>query len=257
MNVSKFYNEEFDENARLSGTDNRHKVELYRKRFMYSKLIERVNPKKIIQISCGTGIHTHWLCEHYPNIEIYASDIIPKHVEQLKDYPNLHKRVWDCRDALPKEYLNADMVIVEGAWYHIPRSERYKLLDNLSEINPNIITIDWLSAWHDTTQRLLQNKRVPMNYRNPRPAESFVFDTADDLTALSTIYSVELFPVDMDLRFGYTDLNQVNNEEFMRYISLMNELITFYPATETFIMNATEHGCYILTRGNEYGYRKR
>ena len=120
MTVNDFYNNKFDESTRLSGNDNRHKVELYRKRFMYSRLIERFNPKKIIQIACGTGIHTHWICENYPDIKVYASDIIPKHVEQLKTYPNLHKRVWNCCDELPEEYLNADMVIVEGAWYHLP-----------------------------------------------------------------------------------------------------------------------------------------
>lgn len=250
MNVNDFYNKEFNENDRLSGTDNRHKVELYRKHFMYSKLIEKYMPKKIVQISCGTGIHTHWLCEHYPNIEIYASDIIPKHVEQLKNYPNLHKRVWNCCDELPEEYLDADMVIVEGAWYHLTRPDRYKLIDNLFRIMPNIITIDWLSAWHDTTQRILQNKKVPMNYRNPRPNEPFVFDTVDDLTGICTtqFYDIQLFPVDMDIRFGYTDLNQVNDEEFIKYIDLMNEYIGFYPSTETFIMNTTEHGCYILNR---------
>lgn len=250
MNVNNFYNQTFDENTRLSGNDNRHKIELYRKRFMYTKLIEEFNPKTIVQIACGTGVHTNWLCETYPNIKIYASDIIPKHIEQLKDYLNLDKRVWDCCDALPNEYKNVDMVIVEGAWYHLTRTERYKLIKNLYKIMPKVITIDWLSAWHDTTQRMLQDKRVPANYRNPRPTEPFVFDTTDDLNGLvhSNFYSVKLFPVDLDLRFGFNDFNTVSDEEFMKYIELMNEQITFYPPIESFIMNATEHGCYILYR---------
>lgn len=250
MTVNDFYNNKFDESTRLSGNDNRHKVELYRKRFMYSRLIERFNPKKIIQIACGTGIHTHWICENYPDIKVYASDIIPKHVEQLKNYPNLHKRVWNCCDELPEEYLNADMVIVEGAWYHLTRNYRHKLLENIYKIHPTVVTIDWLSAWHDTTQRMLQNKKCPVNYRNPRPNEPFVFDTVDDLNGLvrNNFYAVKLFPVDLDLRFGFNDFNQVNDEEFEKYIELMNEQIQFYPPTESFIMNATEHGCYILWR---------
>jgi trans-aconitate methyltransferase len=113
MNVNEFYNNNFDESTRLSGNDNRHKVELYRKRFLYKYTIEHVRPKKIIQIACGTGVHTNWLCENYPDIEIYASDIIPKHVEQLNDYPNLHKRVWDCTDKLPEEYESRDTHSVE------------------------------------------------------------------------------------------------------------------------------------------------
>lgn len=250
MNVDKFYNQIFDENTRLSGNDNRHKIELYRKRFMYAKLIEKFKPSTIVQIACGTGIHTHWICENYPDIKVYASDIIPKHVEQLNDYDNLDKRVWDCCDKVLDEYIGADMVIVEGAWYHLTRNDRHKLLENIYKIQPIVVTIDWLSAWHDTTQRMLQNKKCPANYRNPRPNEPFVFDTVDDLNGLvhNNFYAVKLFPVDLDLRFGFNDFNQVNDEEFEKYIELMNEQIQFYPPIESFIMNATEHGCYILWR---------
>ena len=75
MNVNNFYNQTFDENTRLSGNDNRHKIELYRKRFMYTKLIEEFNPKTIAQIACGTGVHTNWLCETFPNIRCIDLDI--------------------------------------------------------------------------------------------------------------------------------------------------------------------------------------
>lgn len=87
MNVQNFYNNEYDESTRLSGNDNRHKVELYRKRYLYQRLIQdyRLDSDnlniKIIQIACGTGIHTEWLCENYPNSMIFASDIILKHIE--------------------------------------------------------------------------------------------------------------------------------------------------------------------------------
>lgn len=246
MTVKDFY-DNFDENARLSGNDNRHKVELYRKRFLYQYLIEMYNPKKVVQIACGTGIHTHWLCEKYPHIEFYASDIVDKHVEQLKDYKNLHKQVWDCTKNVPKEYKKANIVLVEGAWYHLDLIGRKELLKNLYAIDPKIIIIDWLSAWHDTTQRLLQDKKSPLNYRNPRPNEPFRFDTADDLYALKRYFNVQLFPVDLDLRFGYKDLNQVSEEEFNKYMSLMNEHFKIYDSNQTFIMDATEHGCYILT----------
>ena len=248
MDVNDFYNDKFNENDRLTQNDNRHKVELYRKRFLYKKYIDRLKPKSIVQIACGTGIHTHWLCENYPDIKIYASDIISKHVEQLKDYPNLDKRVWNCIDEVPQEYYNADFVFVEGAWYHLNKEDREKLLTNIGKINPNIVIIDWLSAWHDTTQRLLQDKTVPEDYKNPRPNEPFVFDTEADLKYLyiTKDYSVQIFPVDMDLRFGYKDLNDVSNEEFVKYIDLMNKVIGTYDARQSYIMNTTEHGCYII-----------
>ena len=251
MDVITFYNSCFNENDRLSGNDNRHKIELLRKRFLYSKIIEELKPSNILQIACGTGIHTHWLCETYPDIEIYASDIVPEHVEQLNNYPNLHKRIWDCSEELPKEYNKFDLVLVEGAWYHLDWEKRKQLITNLKKLTPNVIVIDWLSAWHDTTQRVLQNKKMPDNITNPRPDEPFVFDTEADLEMLQHDweplgYSMLLFPVDMDLRFGYKDFNAVNSEEFKKFICTMNENIQIYGPEQTFIMNATEHGCYIL-----------
>ena len=247
MNVQDFYNNEFNENNRLSGNDNRHKIELFRKRFLYETIIENIKPKKIIQIACGTGIHTHWLCEQYPNIEIYASDIIGSHIDQVKDYPNLHKQIWDCVKEVPKEYYSADLVLVEGAWYHLHQQDRITLLANIAKMNPKIAIIDWLSAWHDTTQRILQDKITPKDYKNPRDNNLFVFDTEDDLKLLLDIYhKIELFPVDMDLRFGFIDFNQVSETIFNKYIDKMNDTIQIYDSNNTFIMNATEHGCYII-----------
>ena len=247
MNVQDFYNNEFNENDRLSGNDNRHKIELFRKRFLYKTIIDDIKPKKIIQIACGTGIHTHWLCEQYPDIEIYASDIISSHVDQIKDYSNLHKQIWDCVKEVPKDYYSADLVLVEGAWYHLNQQDRLTLLKNIAKMCPKIAIIDWLSAWHDTTQRLLQDKNMPQDYKNPRSNNLFVFDTEDDLKFLTELYfNVKLFPVDMDLRFGYIDFNQVSDDIFNKYIEVMNNTIQLYDSNNIFIMNATEHGCYII-----------
>lgn len=247
MTVNDFYNNNFDESTRLTGNDNRHKVELLRKRFLYKYLIEKVQPKKIVQIACGTGVHTKWLCETYPNIDIYASDIVSKHIEQIKDYPNLIKQVWDCTTDIPDAYFGADLILVEGAWYHLNHLLRGKLISNINKINSKCIVIDWLSAWHDTTQRLLQDKHVPEDFSRPRPNEPFVFDTEWDLDFLSNIYKrVDLFPVDMDLRFGYVDLNYVDEETFHKYINLMNLTIQMYTSANTYLMNTTEHGCYII-----------
>ena len=248
MNVNEFYNNNFDESARLSGNDNRHKVELYRKRFLYKYTIEHVRPKKIIQIACGTGVHTNWLCENYPDIEIYASDIIPKHVEQLNDYHNLHKRVWDCTDKLPEEYWSgADLVIIEGAWYHTAHNDRGKIINNIKKINPKCVIIDWLSAWHDTMQRLLQDKALPEDYAKPRPESPFVFETEWDLEFMINVFNtVYLYPVDMDLRFGFRDLNEVDDETFQKFINMMNLTVQVYDSDNTYLMNATEHGCYIV-----------
>lgn len=248
MNVVDFYTNEFDESNRLTGDDNRHLIERYRKRWLYKQLIETTSPKKIVQIACGTGVHTEWLCENYPEIQIYASDIVPDHIDQLKDYPNLNKCVWDCTDALPEEYKDADLVLVEGAWYHLHDEGRHKLLNNLRQINFKLSVIDWLSAWHDYTQQLLQHKKCPKSFRIPRTSDSpFVFDSEQTLASLATEFEhIDLFPVDMDLRFGYIDFNNVDPAEFAKYIQCMNHYINIYPSSQSFIMNATEHGSYII-----------
>ena len=43
-------------------------------------------------------------------------------------------------------------------------------------------------------------------------------------------------------------IDYFSDEEFNKFITYMNKCITLYDADQTFIMNATEHGCYILTK---------
>ena len=51
-------------------------------------------------------------------------------------------------------------------------------------------------------------------------------------------------------RIGYKDFNEVSAEEFHNYIAQLNMTNQLYGKEQTFIMNATEHGCYVLTKGN-------
>lgn len=244
MNTIEFYQNNFNEDNRLSLGDNRHKVELYRKRFLYHTLIEKYQPKNILQIACGTGIHTKWLYENYPQIDIIATDLVPKHIKHINYVKSM---VWDCCDKLPDTFEHFDMVLVEGAWYHI--KDKTPLIKNLKQLNPQVIVIDWLSAWHDYSQRLLQDKKLPLDYANPRPNEPFVFDTEHSISLLSDLdYNIKLYPVDTDLRFGYVDLNNVADNIFNQYIEEMNKNIGFYDVNQTFIMNATEHGCYVMVK---------
>lgn len=250
-NTKEFYEKNFDESTRLTGGDNRHLVEFERKKWLYSKMIDEYKPQVILQIACGTGVFTDWICETYPNIKVIATDLVDKHVSSLKEHDNLIQGfVWDCSGSLPNFDCKIDMVLVEGAWYHL--NDRAQLIKNLNEIGASVIIIDWLSAWHDTTQQLLKNKKMPADYRNPRPDEPFVFDTEDDIDTLDELkeYLVRLFPVDMNTRFGYKDFNEVSAEEFYKYIAQLNMTIQLYGKEQTFIMNATEHGCYVLTKKN-------
>ena len=254
MSVIEFYEKAFDEAKRLTENDNRHLVELYRKRFLYGTLIKTHKPKSILQIACGTGVHTKWICENYPEISVVATDLVPEHVNKIGDYPNLvNKLVWDCSKSIPNELRDKqfDLILVEGAWYHI--KDRSNLINNIKKLNGKVVVIDWLSAWHDTTQRILQNKEMPADWKNPRPSEPFVFDTESDLDYIKNSfnyieYNVKLFPVDLDTRFGYRDLNNVDNEQFIKYIDALNKNIGIYNSNQSFIMNVSEHGCYIIER---------
>lgn len=253
MTTKEFYTDKFDESKRLSEGDNRHRVELYRKRFLYRMLIDQYKPKTILQIACGTGIHTEWLCETFGDIEVTATDLLHEHIAKIKDYKNLvHKLAWDCNTEIPNELLGNkyDLVLVEGAWYHT--EDRIQLVRNIKALAGGIVVIDWLSAWHDATQRLLQDKKMPNNWKCPRPAEPFVFETESSLNKLLDVfqppkYKVQLFPVDLDTRFGYKDLNEVDEEQFIKFIDRMNWNIGLYDANQSFILNATEHGCYVIS----------
>ena len=57
-------------------------------------------------------------------------------------------------------------------------------------------------------------------------------------------YNVSICPIDLDLRFGYTDLNNVPEEEFLKFVDYLNNTIRVSKDFET--VNYTEHGCYLI-----------
>jgi hypothetical protein len=252
MQTNTFY-EQYHEEERLTEMDNRHLVELYRKRHLYQMLISHYKPKRILQLACGTGVHTKWLCENFPNIEIYASDLLEKHVKQVpSNYPNLKDlRVWDCvNDPIPESWPdNFGIILVEGAWYHLNQDQRKQMLKKLVGIWHNVMVMDYLSAFHEVTQHLLRYKQFNASAfdKGVRPDSCFTFDTAADIELLKDFYLPEDiydYLVDFDLRFGYEDLNKVPKEEFFKYIKFLNEHYQLLPWTATGL-GMTEHGCYV------------
>jgi hypothetical protein len=78
---------------------------------------------------------------------------------------------------------------------------------------------------------------MPNNWRCPRPDEPFVFETEHSLGKFldvfrPPVYNVQLFPVDLDTRFGYKDLNEVDEEQFIEFIDRMNWNIGLYDANQ-------------------------
>lgn len=246
-----FY-DDYDESMRLT-QDNRHLVEYHRKKFLYGCLINAYKPKTILQIACGTGAYTKCLCEIYPNIKITASDLIEKHVEQVPDYPNLTKLVWDCSTEILKSFGQFDMILVEGAWYHLEYGDRIKLLDNIKKLNAKVVVIDWLSKFHEYIQRTLQDQTTA-NFYNPRSGSPFVFDTEEDIKYFTKKdfrnYKLRLYPVDLNIRFGFRDFNTLDAKTVRNFILDLNNHILLYSKQQTFILNSTEHGCYVLTHKN-------
>ena len=243
--VIDFY-KTYDESKRLT-SDNRHRLELYRKQYLYKNLLQ--NSKRVLQISCGTGIHTKFILDTFPDIELFASDLVPEHCQETAKlkYKNLRVFQWDCTQKKPNFIHNIDTILVEGAWYHLNKEQRQYLIANLMSLNPSLIVIDFLSELHEVQQRLLQDKK----FINPENGirEPFFFDNRDDAENLAfriyaNNYNVSICPIDLDLRFGYTDLNNVPEEEFLKFVEYLNNTIRVSKDFET--VNYTEHGCYII-----------
>ena len=247
----------YNEDKRLTSGDNRHLLELLRKRYLYDYVLSDYSKARILQISCGTGVHTKFLLDNFL-CHVFACDVVPEHVdkvEQLKGlfgdkYPNLETFVWDCSERIP-DFLSAwkfDIVIVEGAWYHLDDNGRDNLLYNLRELAPDCIIMDFLSEFHEVQQQLLQHKTFvdPRNAREP-----FHFDSLDTALWLRNKmrkfgYKTQAFPVDFDMRFGFRDLNEVPNREFEIFVDFLNK--KFQPQDDLSIVDFTEHGSYIFKK---------
>lgn len=123
-------------------------------------------------------------------------------------------------------------------------------------MQPKIIVIDWLSFFHEVVQQVLRYKKFPDNlcaeeYLRP----PFIFDDCKTIKLLEDYgYEVSLYPVDMDIRFGYEDFNKMSEDSFEVFMLLMNRINCdsndnyLYDAHNTYLLNATEHGCYVLRR---------
>ena len=78
--VCEYYNNIYDEDKRLNNTcDNRHKTE----REIKKKIITQYAKGNILDCSAGTGLYTLWLAQN--NYNVSACDIVPEHVEQIKN----------------------------------------------------------------------------------------------------------------------------------------------------------------------------
>lgn len=248
-NIIDYYINDFDETKRLTQNDNRHLVELYRKRSLYTQIFSRYHKPRVLQIAAGTGVHTKWIQASF-DVELYATDIVPNHVTHLKPISNITSAVWDCTQPIPDTFPEKfDIILVEGAWYHLEETGRKALLDNLQRLShtSTSIIIDWLSQWHNYTQEMLRFKPAKLGAPQ-KSSDPFVYDGADCLHSVSDWWDgiTELYLVDTSLRFGYIDLNAVPKTAFEEYMKHMNMVLPIMPACDA-LMHLTEHGCYVLT----------
>jgi ubiquinone/menaquinone biosynthesis C-methylase UbiE len=114
------YYERGREAQRLRGGASSGPLEFVRTQELIRRFLAQP-PLEILDVGGGTGIHATWLLDDGHTVELVEP--VPAHVEQaLADDPRLTAQVGDARD-LPVSNATADVVLLLGPLYHLPRGE--------------------------------------------------------------------------------------------------------------------------------------
>ncbi len=147
--VVDYYINDYDEEKRLSeGCDNRHTVE----REVKKSIIEKYLPEKgsILDIGAGTGLYSvHFAQKGY---KVSACDIVPKHVDIIKEKSeklnlNIDARIADALN-VPYEDESYDLVLLSGPIYHLKSvEEKTKAISEAVRCckKNGIVVVDFLS----------------------------------------------------------------------------------------------------------------
>jgi ubiquinone/menaquinone biosynthesis C-methylase UbiE len=103
----------------------------------FSKILQKKQPKSILEINCGTGEDAIWLAKQ--NFQITSTDISEKMIEIAKSknqYPNLIFDVLDCKEIAQKHASNSfDLVFSNFGGLNCLSSTELKLFfENASKI---------------------------------------------------------------------------------------------------------------------------
>jgi len=110
---------------------------------MSRKLISNIvvkNPKKILEIGCGTGFLTELIAKEYPDAQILALDLAPGMIDVARDRLSsintngrINFKCADAESAFPED--SYDLIISNATfqWFNHPDETTTLILNNLSE----------------------------------------------------------------------------------------------------------------------------
>ncbi|MCI9435489.1 MAG: class I SAM-dependent methyltransferase [Bacilli bacterium] len=237
MNINEYYNEQYDEDKRLNNNcDNRHKVEREVKKNIIFKLLEQKS--SILEIGAGTGIYCLDFAKKGHNV--YACDIVQKHVELIKEKSEQDniKIYVECANALdlPYESEKFDMVLLSGPIYHL-----HDLQDKISAIKEALrccktggyIVVDYLSDIHGYIQHVLLSNKFLLETNienfdeNIEIDKVFSYDNKKKIEKIMLglgVADLKFYSTDSITRFIRDDINNLNNIEFEKWLAFINKI---------------------------------
>lgn len=248
-NIINFYNNNYVEENRLSNAkDLRHKTEMVVKQNLLSTYINELIAKntdseknlKIADIACGTGVHSIYLALKYPNIDFYALDIVPEHIELLNEkiyslgIDNLHSFVGDATD-LPFENDYFDLVSLAGAVYHLHDiKDKKKSIDESWRIlnNAGILLIDFLPKMHGFFQQALRFKKEFLKNLTVTDIKElnckddvFSYNSMKEMLELSPdVNNSSFYSTDFISRWVQNDIEKFDDADFKKWIEIIENI---------------------------------
>lgn len=161
MEHIKQYYESYDEDNRLL-KDNAHKIELITTTYFLDKFINKKS--RILEVGAGTGVYSLYYAEN--GHDVTALDLVPKHVEIMKDKASLRKLTMNVVEgnALNLSSFSEgsfDTVLCLGPLYHlITEEDRRKCIEEcLRVLKPGgILAAAYISRFSTFVNYILRDK---------------------------------------------------------------------------------------------------
>lgn len=135
ISVENFYNQLSSEyTALISKCVPRYDEMLYN---LFCYLPEGWQPKRILDLGCGTGNLTAAILANFPDAEIHvldiSADILKECSIRFKDITNIHYHQQDFSTLnFPENYF--DLIVSSIAIHHIPDEQKFKLYQKIYQI---------------------------------------------------------------------------------------------------------------------------
>lgn len=222
--VCDYYNNTYCEDNRLKdGCDNRHLVERENKK----KLLDLYVKGKVLDCGAGTGLYTKYLVEK--GFDITACDIVPKHVDMIKEKCKGYSVNCSIQDATALTYFDEtfDTVLIAGPIYHSNEHNQKKILNEAYRVckKGGIVLVDYLSDIHGMIQHMLLDNNYFIKNSNDRTVDDiFYYNSYEELKKLlSTVGFSDLkgYGLDGITRFLRYDINKLDKNQIKSWIDFV------------------------------------